>query len=63
MISPLVFAECELGLPSINRAEAARGRLIPVAIIAPPIRALRRDISVLLFVVAAETYTFSIGSI
>ena len=63
MLSPFVFAECDRESISIERAEAARGRLIPAAMIAPPKRTRLRDISVISFVFSPETSVLMIDLI
>ena len=51
MFSPFLIEECDGGLFSVDRAEAARDRLIPAAMIAPPTRTFLRDISLLSIVI------------
>jgi hypothetical protein len=54
MLSPFLMAECDWGLLSVDRAEAARDRLIPAAMIAPPTRTFLRDISLLSIVIGSK---------
>jgi len=55
--------ECDWGPVWIDKAEAARGKLIPAAINAPPIRTCRREISGLSLVVGWGIRTFSMSRI
>jgi hypothetical protein len=57
MLSPFLIAECDWGVLSVDRAEAARDRLIPAAMIAPPTRSFLRDISLLSIVIGPKIST------
>ena len=54
MLSTFLIAECNWGLLSVDRAEAAWDRPIPAAIIAPPTRTFLRDISLLSIVIGSK---------
>ena len=58
MLSPFVISESDELCDKV-----ASGRLIPAAMIAPPIRTCRRDISGISFVLGSEGFTLSIGRI
>ena len=59
MLSPFVISESDEN----DRADAARGRLILAAMIAPPIRTRRRDVSSISSAFGSETFTLLIDRI
>jgi hypothetical protein len=59
MLSPFLISESVEN----DSADAARGRPIPAAMIAPPMRTRRRDVSAISFALASEAFTLLINRI